>query len=80
MVKTYLTFLEGSRYPCAQTCGSPVEADPESETGCCALDLEGNNGPTLPLSDVYYVKSISLRKGDHGRGSLLARGGLAPWG
>ena len=33
----------------------PVEADPDSETGCCALDLEGNNGLTLPLSDVYEI-------------------------
>ena len=33
----------------------------------------------LPISDVYKEKPI-YPSGDHGRGSLLAPGGSAPWG
>ena len=55
MVKTYLTFLEGSRYPCAQTCGSSVEADPDTGILVLCSRPDGKNGPILPLIHVYYT-------------------------
>ena len=36
---------EGSRYPRAQTCGSPVEADPDIGSSCFALGLTGKTDP-----------------------------------
>ena len=49
----------------------PVEA--ESEGGVCvaAVRPPPEEGPTLPISDDYYIKSI-CPSGGHGRGHRLA--------
>ena len=46
-----------------------VEADSEGRAGCCAPHPK--EGPTLPVSDDYYIKSI-CPSGGLGRGHRLA--------
>ena len=54
---TSLLCEEGSRYPRAQTIPQwrPTQ---RAETRCCALDLDGENGPILLIDSVYYVKPM----------------------
>ena len=85
---------EGSPYPGAQTihqerptpervtmlCSSSKgdRSGPPPRLAVGGLAGRKENGPILTLYHVYYIKPISPREGDDGRGSLLAPGGLVP--
>ena len=70
---------EGSRYPRARTIHQ-WKPTLILASWCFAQGLTGKMGQHSSSSTSTTSKPMSLRKGDHGRGSLLAPGGLAPWG